>query len=167
MSVANTKWGNGAEVHIPSVMMRAAHLDLEQDVDVREERGSIVLTPVPSPGYDLVSLVDGITDDNLHTEISTGDAVGRELWQAMPAAHLLDAGDIVWLQVDPQARHERAGHLPAFVLSPASYKVTTSLQLLLDAGAEELQAITDVGGGKLIASMKDADGNFIGHLQPA
>jgi mRNA interferase MazF len=27
----------------------------------------------------------------------------------------------VWLQFDPQAGHEQAGHLPALVLSPASY----------------------------------------------
>jgi mRNA interferase MazF len=32
-----------------------------------------------------------------------------------------DAGDIVWLQFDPQAGHEQAGHRPAVVLSPASY----------------------------------------------
>lgn len=41
------------------------------------------------------------------------------------------------------------------------------LQQLLDAGAEVLQAINDVGGGKLTASVKDADGNIIGLLQPA
>jgi mRNA interferase MazF len=32
-----------------------------------------------------------------------------------------DAGDVVWLQFDPQAGHERAGHRPALVLSPARY----------------------------------------------
>lgn len=39
------------------------------------------------------------------------------------------------------------------------------LDLLLDAGAEVQQAIRDVGGGKLIASVKDADGNVTGLLQ--
>lgn len=32
-----------------------------------------------------------------------------------------DVGDIVWLQFDPQAGHEQAGHRPALVLSPARY----------------------------------------------
>lgn len=32
-----------------------------------------------------------------------------------------DAGDIVWLQFDPQAGHEQAGHRPALVLSPRRY----------------------------------------------
>jgi len=39
------------------------------------------------------------------------------------------------------------------------------LKLLLDAGAEPLQGLKDVGGGKLSASVKDADGNIIGLLQ--
>ena len=39
------------------------------------------------------------------------------------------------------------------------------LQLLLDAGAQIQQAVRDVGGGKLIASVKDADGNITGLMQ--
>lgn len=40
-----------------------------------------------------------------------------------------------------------------------------SLQSLLDAGAQVQQEAKDVGGGKLIASVKDADGNSIGLIQ--
>ncbi len=43
--------------------------------------------------------------------------------------------------------------------------IQKSLQLLLDAGAQTQQEVLDVGGGKLIASVKDADGNIIGLLQ--
>ena len=35
-----------------------------------------------------------------------------------------------------------------------------SLQSLLDAGAQILQDVSDVGGGRLIASVRDADGDF-------
>jgi predicted enzyme related to lactoylglutathione lyase len=45
--------------------------------------------------------------------------------------------------------------------------IEESLKLLLEAGAEVQQAVRDVGGGKLIATVKDADGNIIGLLQPA
>jgi len=41
----------------------------------------------------------------------------------------------------------------------------SSLQRLLDAGAQVQQAVRDVGGGKLTATVKDADGNIIGLLQ--
>lgn len=40
-----------------------------------------------------------------------------------------DAGDIVWLQFDPQAGHEQAGRRPALVLSPASYNGKTGLMV--------------------------------------
>jgi len=30
-------------------------------------------------------------------------------------------GDLVWLQFNPQAGHEQAGHRPALVISPSSY----------------------------------------------
>jgi len=43
--------------------------------------------------------------------------------------------------------------------------IKESLQLLLDAGAQALQEVKDVGGDKLIASVKDADGNIIGLIQ--
>jgi mRNA interferase MazF len=37
------------------------------------------------------------------------------------AAWAPDVGDIVWLQFDPQAGHEQAGHRPALVLTPSRY----------------------------------------------
>lgn len=37
------------------------------------------------------------------------------------AAYVPDAGDVVWLQFDPQAGHEQAGHRPALVLTSARY----------------------------------------------
>jgi predicted enzyme related to lactoylglutathione lyase len=43
--------------------------------------------------------------------------------------------------------------------------IRQSLQLLVDAGAETIQDIRDVGGGRLIASVRDEDGNIIGLLQ--
>ena len=43
--------------------------------------------------------------------------------------------------------------------------IKKSLRLLLDAGAQVQQEVRDVGEGKLIASVKDADGNIIGLMQ--
>lgn len=52
---------------------------------------------------------------------------------------------------------------------PVGYRhvddIRKSLELLLTAGAEAHQEVKDVGGGKLIASVKDADGNIIGLIQ--
>jgi predicted enzyme related to lactoylglutathione lyase len=43
--------------------------------------------------------------------------------------------------------------------------IKKSLQILLDAGTKVLQDVRDVGGGKLIASVKDPEGNLIGLIQ--
>lgn len=40
-----------------------------------------------------------------------------------------DSGDVVWLQFDPQAGHEQAGHRPALVVSPASYNGKSGLMV--------------------------------------
>ena len=43
--------------------------------------------------------------------------------------------------------------------------IKSSLQTLLDGGAELIQDIKNVGGERLIASVKDKDGNIIGLVQ--
>jgi predicted enzyme related to lactoylglutathione lyase len=43
--------------------------------------------------------------------------------------------------------------------------IDKSLEALLDAGAEAAQPVQDVGGGTLIATVKDADGNVTGLFQ--
>lgn len=44
-------------------------------------------------------------------------------------AYVPDRGDIVWLQFNPQAGHEQAGHRPALVLSPTTYNRLSGLML--------------------------------------
>lgn len=43
--------------------------------------------------------------------------------------YIPEAGDIVWLDFDPQSGHEQAGHRPALVISPAAYNGRTGLML--------------------------------------
>ena len=52
----------------------------------------------------------------------TSGKAGREKTRYVP-----DAGDIIWLEFNPQAGHEQAGHRPAVVLSPAAYNGPTGL----------------------------------------
>jgi predicted enzyme related to lactoylglutathione lyase len=40
-----------------------------------------------------------------------------------------------------------------------------SLKAFVEAGAEVVQDVMDVGGGLLVARLKDADGNFLGLRQ--
>ena len=47
----------------------------------------------------------------------------------MTGRYVPEAGDIVWLQFDPQAGHEQAGHRPAMVLSPSNYNARRGMMV--------------------------------------
>ena len=47
----------------------------------------------------------------------------------MSRAYVPDASEVVWLEFDPQAGHEQAGHRPAHEISPASYNGKTGLMV--------------------------------------
>jgi antitoxin MazE len=74
------KWGNSASVRIPVAVLQAAHLDVNEPVNVREESGRIVIEPVRRKEYDLAELVKGITRENLYAEVAFGRPVGKEAW---------------------------------------------------------------------------------------
>lgn len=80
METVVKKWGNSAAVRIPAAVLEAAHLGIDQSVDVREEQGRIVIEPTRSTVYSLAELVGGITKDNQHAAVDTGFAVGGEVW---------------------------------------------------------------------------------------
>ena len=74
------KWGNSASVRIPASIMAAAALHIDQLVDVREEKGRIVIEPVLAPVYDLDALLDQMSPDTFPEEIDFGQPVGNEIW---------------------------------------------------------------------------------------
>lgn len=78
MRVTVKKWGNSASVRIPAAIMEAAHLELDEVVDVSEKDGQIIIAPLRTPDYDLDDLVAGITPENLHEEVDFGAPVGKE-----------------------------------------------------------------------------------------
>ncbi len=45
----------------------------------------------------------------------------------MSSRYVPEAGDIVWIVLDPQVGHEQAGHRPAVVLSPSPYNTKSGL----------------------------------------
>ena len=74
------KWGNSASVRIPASIMAAAALHIDQLVDVREEKGRIVIEPVLAPAYDLDALLDQMSPDTFPEEVDFGQPVGNEIW---------------------------------------------------------------------------------------
>jgi len=79
-SVLVKKWGNSAAVRIPATVLADAGIELDQPVEVREERGRIVIEPSRGKSFTLRKLVNAIRPSNLHEPIETGPPVGRETW---------------------------------------------------------------------------------------
>lgn len=80
MRVVVRKWGNSAAVRIPAAVMEAAHLALDEAVEVREQSGHIVIEPIERKEYDLKELVEKITPENRHEELDFGGPAGQEVW---------------------------------------------------------------------------------------
>jgi antitoxin MazE len=80
MKVAVKKWGNSAAVRIPAVVLAATRLEIDEEVDIREEAGRIVIEPVRQRVYNLDDLVQGINRDNLHESVDFGVPEGKEIW---------------------------------------------------------------------------------------
>ena len=74
------KWGNSASVRIPASVMAAASLHIDQLVDIREDKGRIVIEPVSTPVYDLDALLAQMTPDNFPDDMDFGAPVGNEIW---------------------------------------------------------------------------------------
>ena len=79
MQVIVKKWGNSAGIRIPSSVLAATGLKIDQAVDVREEAGRVVIEPVTTKEYDLAALLQAITPENIHDEVDFGPAIGQEL----------------------------------------------------------------------------------------
>ena len=74
------KWGNSLAVRIPKAFVKEAHVEYGSVVDLSLEDGKIVIDPKVQPEYSLKDLLKDVRKGNLHSEVSTGHAAGREIW---------------------------------------------------------------------------------------
>jgi antitoxin MazE len=72
------KWGNSLGLRIPKAFADDVEVEEGSTVDIRVEDGGLVVRPVHRKRYALSELLEGVTPGNLHEEVGTGDAVGRE-----------------------------------------------------------------------------------------
>jgi antitoxin MazE len=74
------KWGNSLAVRIPKSFAAETHLEHGALVDIALVDGKLLVTPLPPPAVTLEELLQGVTPENLHREVDTGPAIGREVW---------------------------------------------------------------------------------------
>jgi len=73
------KWGNSLAVRIPKAFVKEARVAYGTSVDLSVDDGKIVIDPHTAPEYRLEDLLKGVTKGNVHAEVDTGEAVGREI----------------------------------------------------------------------------------------
>jgi antitoxin MazE len=73
------KWGNSLAVRIPKPFAEGAGLRASSEVEVSLDKGEVRLTPVRAR-WKLRQLLSGVTRKNLHAEVDSGPARGREAW---------------------------------------------------------------------------------------
>lgn len=79
MRASIQKWGNSLAVRIPKSFALEAHLEQDTPVEISLLDGKITIMAV-KPVYVLENLLNGVTNENLHTEQDLGVPVGNEEW---------------------------------------------------------------------------------------
>ncbi|HBH83331.1 MAG: hypothetical protein A2X05_05370 [Bacteroidetes bacterium GWE2_41_25] len=79
MKATIQKWGNSLAIRIPKNITKDVRVTEGSNIDIMVENGNIVLSPGKNE-YSLKELLKNITIENIHSEISTGDQTGGEIW---------------------------------------------------------------------------------------
>ncbi len=73
------KWGNSLAVRLPKKLIDDTKVSEGSNINITTKNGNIILSPAKEE-YSLKELLKGITENNLHSEVSTGYNVGGEIW---------------------------------------------------------------------------------------
>ena len=77
MKAVVQKWGNSLGFRIPSLWAKDNNVKSGSKVEVIAEKGKMIILPQKKSLDDMMAMVN---DDNIHSEISTGHAIGNEEW---------------------------------------------------------------------------------------
>ncbi len=82
MRVQVQKWGNSLAIRIPKSFAKEIKIVQGSVVDLSAVKGKLIAKPITENEYEysLEELLSGVTKENLHAEIDTGDATGQEVW---------------------------------------------------------------------------------------
>ena len=77
MQTVVQKWGNSLGLRIPSLWAKDNNVRSGSKIEVIVEKGKITILPQKKSLDDMLAMV---TPENIHSEVSTGNAVGNEEW---------------------------------------------------------------------------------------
>ena len=74
------KWGNSLGLRIPKSFAAEAQVEAGSPVDISVDDGQLIVRPIRRRRYVLADLLEAVNEENVHREVETGEAVGREAW---------------------------------------------------------------------------------------
>jgi antitoxin MazE len=73
------KWGNSLAVRIPKTIAEECGIGVDSALEILREGENMIIRPVREK-LSLESLLEKVTEDNLHAEVTSGAPVGKEAW---------------------------------------------------------------------------------------
>ena len=73
------KWGNSLAIRIPSALAEQLMVKQGSEVNLLLDGDRLVIKPRRSEPS-LSALLAQVTDENIHSEVATGEPTGREPW---------------------------------------------------------------------------------------
>jgi antitoxin MazE len=74
------RWGNSLAVRIPKAFAKEVGLEEDLAIEISVSDGDLVISPAILSPYSLQQLLAEVTDENLHEETATSEALGHEAW---------------------------------------------------------------------------------------
>jgi antitoxin MazE len=74
------KWGNSLALRIPKPLAEQAHISQGSLVEIKIVDDVLQIELIAPQHYTLKGLLAEITQDNIHEEVDTGQAQGKEVW---------------------------------------------------------------------------------------
>jgi antitoxin MazE len=79
MKTTVQKWGNSLAIRIPKNITKDTRVSEGSNINIMVENGNIILS-LSTKEYSLKELLKNVTNENIHSEVSTGDHIGGEIW---------------------------------------------------------------------------------------
>lgn len=74
------KWGNSLSIRIPKIFSSELNLNEDSRVEIKTEENRIIISPFPATKNNLQEMLSKIDEFNIHSEVETGIAQGKEIW---------------------------------------------------------------------------------------
>ena len=80
METTVQKWGNSLGVRIPKSVAEEIQLKVGITVSFSVRGDEIIIRPLRRKKFKLTGLLRKVKKQNIHGEVSTGEAIGKESW---------------------------------------------------------------------------------------